>query len=295
MIGQRRTLVLLAGAFLGQSPSLLGGEPAVASAPAATITAAASDSARRLAGRAVGPSPLLSDLKELCDQIGGRPAGSDANKRAVEWGLAKFKAAGLENVATEGFTVSDLWLPGTAEARCVAPESFPIRLVAAPFSVSTPDGKAMEARVVDAHVNPMVPVRLSVEGGEIAVRFAHPRAGGALVRLDPASLARVSSESAVPAERPAMPSAEAVRAVFDDGRFIVCWKSGDGERGYRWMAQAWTGGGAAVGPAMPISPSAENVLGALQLTALDGDRAVATFAVMTGDRAELLAVSLDVL
>ena len=32
--------------------------------------------AGRLAGRAIGPTPMLEDLRHLCDRIGGRPTGA---------------------------------------------------------------------------------------------------------------------------------------------------------------------------------------------------------------------------
>jgi carboxypeptidase Q len=121
---------------------------------AAVITAAAfvclagDDAQQRLAGRALGPTPLLSDLQELCDRIGGRPTGSPACERAVQWASAKFKAAGADSVATESFTVPKLWLPEAAEAECVAPEKFPLRIASAPHSAST--SGAIEARLVDA-------------------------------------------------------------------------------------------------------------------------------------------------
>jgi hypothetical protein len=155
--------------------------------------------------------------------------------------------------------------------------------------------RAGAARVVDAHVNPRVPVRLAVEGDEVSVRFAHPRTGDAVAHLDRGSLAAVGPESQLPAERSAAPSTEAVRIALRDGRFIVCWKNGDFERGYRVMAQAWTGGGEPIGAPVPISPQDADVLGAPQVISVDGSHAVAAFAVMADDRAEILAVSLQVL
>jgi hypothetical protein len=159
---------------------------------------------------------------------------------------------------------------------------------------TTPGVRAGEVRVVDAHVNPMVPVRLTVEGDEVAVRFAHSRNGGAVAHLDRTSLAPVGPELPLPAERPAAPSTEAARVVLSDGRSIVCWKSGDFERGYRVMAQAWTGGGEPIGAPVPISPADSDVFGAPQIVSVGGDHAVAAFAVVADDRAEILAVSLQV-
>jgi hypothetical protein len=105
--------------------------------------------AQRLAVRAMGATPMLDDLRELCDRIGGRPTGSPACNRAVQWAADKFRAAGMDAVSLESYTVPALWLGGSAEGCCLAPEQFAIRLVAAPFSGSTPGG-AIEASLVDA-------------------------------------------------------------------------------------------------------------------------------------------------
>jgi hypothetical protein len=109
---------------------------------------AQSDSPHRLATRAQADTPLLADLRELCDTIGGRPTGSPACDRAVEWAARKFRDAGLENVSVEPFTGQSLWLPGTAEASATAPVKFNIRIAAAPMSPSTKG--ALEARLLDA-------------------------------------------------------------------------------------------------------------------------------------------------
>jgi len=100
----------------------------------ARATGAANVTAQRLAGRAVGATPMLDDLRELCDHIGGRPTGSPACDRAVQWAAEKFRAAGVDSVSLESYTVPALWLGGSAKGECLAPERFPIRLVAAPFS-----------------------------------------------------------------------------------------------------------------------------------------------------------------
>ena len=115
---------------------------------AALLCRAGDDAQQRLAGRAFSDTPILQDLHELCDGIGGRPTGSPACERAIEWAAAKFKAAGADSVATEAFTVPKSWVPEAAEAECIAPERFPLRIAAAPYSGSTPG--AIEARIVDA-------------------------------------------------------------------------------------------------------------------------------------------------
>ena len=74
---------------------------AVAALTACVLSSQTADIAQRLAGRALGPTPMLGDLRELC----GRPTGSPACERAIDWAAAKFKAAGADAVATEPFTV----------------------------------------------------------------------------------------------------------------------------------------------------------------------------------------------
>jgi len=91
---------------------------------------------------------MLADLRELCDRIGGRPTGSPACERAIDWAAARLKAAGVDSVTTESFSVPVQWAAVSAEARCVAPEDFAIRLAAAPGTVST--SGTIEAAVVNA-------------------------------------------------------------------------------------------------------------------------------------------------
>ena len=195
--------------------------------------------------------------------------------------------AGATGCASSGGVIGHATLDyATVQARGETPEG----------DVSTRAGvRAGEARVIGSHVNPMVPVRLTVESDEVAVRFTHSRTGGAVAYLDRTSLAPVGDESPVAAERPAAPSTERVRVALTGGRFVVCWKAGDVERGYRVMAQEWTAQGEPMGAPVPISPADSDILGAPQVVAVDGHHAVAAFAAMTGDRAEVLAVSLQVL
>ena len=108
---------------------------------------AQTDAPQRLAARALGNTPMIDDVRELCDRIGGRPTGSAACERAVEWGAKKFRDAGIERVSVEAFSMPALWLPGTAEAAASAPERFAVRSAAAPMSVSTKG--QLEVRLVD--------------------------------------------------------------------------------------------------------------------------------------------------
>jgi carboxypeptidase Q len=90
---------------------------------------------------------MFSDLRELCDGIGGRPTASLACDRAIDWGAKKFRDIGIQNVSVESFTAPSLWLPVSAEAAATSPAKFNIRIAAAPMSPSTKG--ALEAKLVD--------------------------------------------------------------------------------------------------------------------------------------------------
>jgi len=82
-------------------------------------------------------TPLQEDLRQLCDEIGGRPTGSKANLDAVEWALKKFKEAGL-TAKKEKFIMPKYWSERSTEAIISGDVSFAVDAVAMPFSISTP-------------------------------------------------------------------------------------------------------------------------------------------------------------
>ena len=108
--------------------------------------------------RALAPTPIVEDLRQLTDTIGGRPTGSAALEHAVDWAVAKFREAGLENVHAEPYAAPRTWLAGAATARVVSPRpawatpgSDRLRIAAMPFSTATA-AEGLEAEVVDVGV-----------------------------------------------------------------------------------------------------------------------------------------------
>src|SRR5579871_6145524 len=86
-----------------------------------SIAAFAQDSnADRLIEEALKPSPIEKNLQVLSDQIGGRVPGTPAMHRAVDWGVAAFKAAGADEVHTEEFPLPLSWSEGATEVRVVS-------------------------------------------------------------------------------------------------------------------------------------------------------------------------------
>lgn len=94
------------------------------------IAAVAADSdSNRLIEEALNSSSLERNLEQLTDGIGGRVPGTPAMQKAVEWGVAAFKAAGADQVHTEQFTIPTSWAEGATQMSVVAPEQFRIRAV----------------------------------------------------------------------------------------------------------------------------------------------------------------------
>jgi len=117
--------------------------------------AAPADPAPELLAHLLGTTPIVDDLQALTDRVGGRPTGSPAAARAVEWALGRFREAGLEEVHAESYTAPRLWLPMAEAGEITAPiaaweppRNRPLRVAGMAFSSPTPAG-GLEAEVVD--------------------------------------------------------------------------------------------------------------------------------------------------
>ncbi len=149
-----------------------------------------------------------------------------------------------------------------------------------------------DARVVDAKVNPLVPVQASTEGNEVTLRFGRRRHVEGVARLEGSSFETVSLEQATVADD-ATPPARATRVMLDGGHFIVCWKRGDAERGYRALAQVYKLDGTPVGAPAVISPANVDVVGMPQVVSTDGHHVLATFAAASDGSFVLMAVPIE--
>ncbi len=151
-----------------------------------------------------------------------------------------------------------------------------------------------DMQVIDKHVNPLVPVRVTTEGSEIAVRFGRLGQSSTVERLDAASL-QPRSREAGPREASSSPSTGVARVVLDGGRFLLCWTEGSVEWGHQAVAQMFrSSDGSPLGAPVVISRPDADVLGAPRAVTTDGRRVVATFAASSGQGAfDLVAVPLD--
>ena len=114
-----------------------------------TLGAIAQDNADfyKLMAALLGDTPIEEDLQELCDQYGGRVTGTEANAKAVDWGLRKFINAGVA-AQKESFQIASLWVENSTIATVSGSANFTPKVVAKYFSKSTPK-EGITAKIID--------------------------------------------------------------------------------------------------------------------------------------------------
>jgi hypothetical protein len=105
----------------------------------------------RIAGEGTMDSRAFDYLTELSDQVGARVTGSPSSQQSIDWGLAKMKAIGLQNVHAEKWSMWKGWTRGKAEAELLAPLQHSLSIDAMGWTGSTPAG-GIQAEVVTANL-----------------------------------------------------------------------------------------------------------------------------------------------
>ena len=107
----------------------------------------------KIAGEGMLESHAFQYLTELSDDVGSRVTGSPQAQKAVDWGVAKMKAIGLENVHAEKWQLWRGWTRGTAQAELLTPLRRPLHVDAMGWTGSTPaggvDGDLVTANIFD--------------------------------------------------------------------------------------------------------------------------------------------------
>lgn len=134
---RRLPLTLLAAGLLASG---------IASAANTTIPATAVKTAEQLRDQALHDDTAYKVTASLTTEVGARMAGSEADRRAVDWAVAKFKELGYDKVYTEAVTYP-LWVRRSEHAAIVAPFPQPLVLTALGYSAGTPKG-GLTAEVV---------------------------------------------------------------------------------------------------------------------------------------------------
>jgi carboxypeptidase Q len=109
----------------------------LAAAPAGAADPAA-ETASRLTGAILGPSPMEEDLRQLTDEVGGRVSGTEANRRAVAWAVAALQRAGVDEVHTESFNLPATWERGDVTVEVLGAQPFHLPATSIAWSPATP-------------------------------------------------------------------------------------------------------------------------------------------------------------
>lgn len=105
----------------------------------------------KIAGEGTMDSHAFDYLTELSDEVGARVTGSPSSQKSIDWGLAKMKTIGLQNVHAEKWSMWKGWTRGKAEAELLAPIRHPLSIDAMGWTGSTP-AIGVEAEVVTANL-----------------------------------------------------------------------------------------------------------------------------------------------
>lgn len=148
----RRRALLAAGAGVAAAGCAAPEGPAAPVAPAASAASAApamSDDdlrhAERLRQAGLADEEAWRLVRELCTEVGARPAGSAADAKAAAWAVASFERLKLARPRAETLPLR-IWQRGPASARLTAPAPRALVMAALGNSVAAPAG-GIEAEI----------------------------------------------------------------------------------------------------------------------------------------------------
>ncbi len=113
-------------------------QPAKAAQKLTVDSSKASPEVQDLIKRALASPHAYDITRELTTEVGPRLAGTEAEARARDWAVEKFKEIGLENVRIEPFTIKG-WERGVETAKIVSPYPQDLYITALGGSVATPE------------------------------------------------------------------------------------------------------------------------------------------------------------
>lgn len=124
--------------------ALLAAVAALSLAPAAQAADLAATTLA-LRDKALTDTTAWDVTESLTTEVGARPQGSPGMDRARDWGVAKLKALGFENVHVETFE-TESWLRGAESAEVIAPYPQKLQILGLGRSTPTPGG-GIEAEI----------------------------------------------------------------------------------------------------------------------------------------------------
>jgi carboxypeptidase Q len=101
----------------------------------------------KIAGEGMMNSHAFQYLTELSDNVGARVTGTPEAQKAIDWGIAKMHAIGLENVHAEKWQLWRGWKRDSADAELLSPTRHKLHVDAMGWTGSTP-ASGVEGEVV---------------------------------------------------------------------------------------------------------------------------------------------------
>ena len=105
----------------------------------------------KIAGEGMMNSHAFEYLTELSDNVGARVTGTPEAQKAIDWGIAKMRGIGLENVHAEKWQLWRGWQRGTAQAELITPIHHKLHVDAMGWTGSTPPSGA-EGEIVPVNL-----------------------------------------------------------------------------------------------------------------------------------------------
>src|ERR1700737_1693468 len=105
----------------------------------------------KIAGEGMMNSHAFQYLTELSDNVGARVTGTPEAQKAIDWGIAKMRAIGLENVHAEKWQLWRGWKRGSADGELLAPTRHKLHVDAMGWTGSTP-ASGVEGEVVPVNM-----------------------------------------------------------------------------------------------------------------------------------------------
>jgi hypothetical protein len=105
----------------------------------------------KIAGEGMMNSHAFEYLTELSDNVGARVTGTPEARKAIDWGIAKMRAIGLENVRAEKWQLWRGWKRGTADAELLTPIRHKLHVDAMGWTGPTPTS-GVEGEVVPVNL-----------------------------------------------------------------------------------------------------------------------------------------------
>jgi hypothetical protein len=122
----------------------------------------------RVAGEVLAGAETRENLRVLCDDVGGRVAGTPSSRKAIDFASGLLTRYGLRNVHEETFEFPG-WVRGPFRCEVTSPGPWTMHALALANTPSTPP-EGVEAEVIDAaHGNP---VELDKLGSRLEGRYA---------------------------------------------------------------------------------------------------------------------------